>query len=236
LTSIGPHESFEAIYWVRDELGSRLATLNLAPGVKVYGEQLVKFGGNEYRIWDPYRSKLAASILKGLESLPIKPGSRVLYLGAASGTTCSHVSDIVGVKGRVYAVEFAPRVMRELLSKVAQHRVNVAPILADARHPELYSSLVEEVDVIYQDVAQPNQSQILVDNAKAFLKPGGWAMLAIKARSVDVTKEPSEVYRRELETLKRGGFKLVQVLHLEPYDEDHAMIVAILEERPRTLS
>ena len=225
MTIVEPHK-LEAVYWVRDELGDRLATLNLAPGVRVYGEALIRKGGDEYRVWDPYRSKLAASILKGLEALPIKPGCKVLYLGAASGTTCSHVSDIVGVNGRIYAVEFAPRVMRELLSKVAEHRVNVIAILADARQPELYSHLVELVDVIYQDVAQPNQSQILVENAKVFLKEGGWALMAIKARSVDVSKEPSEIYRRELENLEKGGFKIVQVIHLEPYDEDHAMILA----------
>jgi fibrillarin-like pre-rRNA processing protein len=228
LPTIEPHE-YEGIYWVRDELGSRLATLSLAPGVRVYDEDIVREGGREFRIWNPYRSKLAVGILKGLRPLPIKPGCKTLYLGAASGTTCSHVSDIVGPGGRVYAVEFAPRVMRELLARVAEHRVNVTPILADARRPESYAHLVEAVDVIYQDVAQPEQGRILVDNAKAFLKPGGWTLLAVKARSIDVAKEPSEVYRRELEALERGGLKVAQVIHLEPYDEDHALILSRLE-------
>jgi len=225
LSVIEPHE-YEAVYLVRDELGERLATLSLAPGVKVYDEALVRKEGREYRVWNPYRSKLAAGILKGLRPLPIKPGCKVLYLGAASGTTCSHVSDIVGPRGRVFAVEFAPRVMRELLARVAEHRVNVIPILADARRPEAYAHLVEEVDVIYQDVAQPEQGQILIDNAKMFLKPGGWTLLAVKARSVDVTKEPSEIYRRELEALERGGLEVKQVIHLEPYDHDHAMVLS----------
>ncbi len=229
MSTVEPHE-YEAVYWVRDELGSRLATLSLAPGVKVYDEAVVKKEGREYRVWNPYRSKLAAGILKGLRPLPIKPGCKVLYLGAASGTTCSHVSDIVGPEGRVFAVEFAPRVMRELLARVVEHRINVVPILADARHPETYAHLVEEVDVIYQDVAQPDQSQILVDNAKMFLKPGGWTLLAVKARSVDVAKEPSEVYRRELEVLEKGGLKVTQVIHLEPYDQDHAMVLSRLEK------
>lgn len=222
------HE-YEAIYWVRDELGSRLATLSLAPGIKVYDEELVRRDGKEYRVWNPYRSKLAASIVKNLRPFPIRPGCKVLYLGAASGTTCSHVSDVVGPRGRVFAVEFAPRVMREFVARVAEHRINVVAILGDARRPESYAHLVEEVDVIYQDVAQPEQGQILVDNAKMFLKPGGWALLAVKARSIDVTKEPSEVYRRELETLSRGGLKVEQVIHLEPYDEDHAMVLSRYE-------
>ncbi|RLF08306.1 MAG: fibrillarin-like rRNA/tRNA 2'-O-methyltransferase [Thermoprotei archaeon] len=224
---VRPHESIEGLYVVELDDGSlRLATRNLAPGIKVYGEMLIQHEGVELRIWDAYRSKLAAAFMKGLKTSPLKEGLRVLYLGAASGTTCSHVSDIVGHKGRVYGVEFSPRVMREFLERVARHRENVIPILADARFPAEYSHVMEEVDVIYQDVAQPYQSKILIDNADFYLKKGGWAFLAIKARSIDVTKEPSEVYKREIETLKEGGFEIVHVVHLEPYDVDHAMILA----------
>ena len=50
----------------------------------------------EYRVWNPFRSKLAAAILGGVDKIHMKPGAKVLYLGAASGTTVSHVSDIVG--------------------------------------------------------------------------------------------------------------------------------------------
>ena len=50
----------------------------------------------EYRAWNPFRSKLAAAIVGGIEHIHMKPGSKVLYLGAASGTTVSHVSDLVG--------------------------------------------------------------------------------------------------------------------------------------------
>jgi len=230
LVKVKPSDKFPGVYFVELEGGQvRPATVNLAPGVKVYGENLIVVGGVEYRVWDPFRSKLAASILKGLESLPIKPGLKVLYLGVASGTTASHVSDIVGPEGFVYGVEFAPRVMREFISRVCEHRSNVAPILADARMPALYSALVQEVDVIYQDVAQPDQGKILVDNARMFLARGGWTMLAVKARSVNVAKEPSEVYRREVATLREGGLRIEQVIHLEPYDVDHAMIIARYE-------
>ncbi|MHC1627360.1 MAG: fibrillarin-like rRNA/tRNA 2'-O-methyltransferase [Candidatus Nezhaarchaeales archaeon] len=224
---IRPHESIEGLYVVELDDGTlRLATRNLAPGIKVYGEMLIQHEGVELRIWDAYRSKLAAAFMKGLKTSPLKEGLRVLYLGAASGTTCSHVSDIVGHRGRVYGVEFSPRVMREFLERVAKHRENVIPILADARFPAEYAHVMEEVDIIYQDVAQPYQSKILIDNADFYLKKGGWAFLAIKARSIDVTKEPSEVYKREMETLKEGGFEIVHVVHLEPYDVDHAMILA----------
>lgn len=224
-------EVFPAVYRVTLEDGaSRLATVNLDPGFSVYGEKLVRYRGREYRLWDAYRSKLAASILKGLKNLPIKPGCTVLYLGVATGTTCSHVSDIVGLEGHVYGVEFAPRVMREFLMNVSDRRRNVTPIMADARLPETYQVIPEAVDVVYCDVAQPHQAKILLDNVRLYLKDGGWIMLAIKAASIDVTREPSEVYRREIETLRKGGLKIMETLHLEPYDKAHAMVTA--EYRP----
>jgi fibrillarin-like pre-rRNA processing protein len=204
----------------------RLATKNLALGHAVYGERLVKYIGTEYRVWDAFRSKLAAAILKGLETVPIKPNHRVLYLGAASGTTASHVSDIVGEKGYVYCVEFAARSIRDLVNNVCAFRMNMSPILADARLPERYAALMEKVDDIYCDIAQPEQAKVLADNADLFLRDQGWVMLAVKAQSIDVTKKPSEVYKEEVSTLKNRGFRIEQVVQLEPYDRAHAMIVA----------
>jgi len=227
MVEVKAHQKFPEIYWAILEDGTkRLATKNLAPGRAVYGERLVTFKGVEYRIWDPYRSKLAAAILKGLKNVPIKPGNKVLYLGAASGTTASHVSDIVGENGHVYCVEFSARAIRELVNNVCAFRPNMSPILEDARLPERYAMLVEKVDNIYCDIAQPEQAKILADNADLYLKKRGGIMLAIKAQSIDVTKEPSEVYKREIETLKDRGFKIKEVIHLEPYDKAHAMIVA----------
>jgi len=223
---LSPHDKFEGVYVVELEDGSfRLATENLAPGKRVYGERLFKFEGKEYREWNAYRSKLAAAILKGISEVPIKEGSKVLYLGAATGTTVSHVSDIIKEKGVAYAVEFAPRVIRELVT-VCEYRKNIVPILGDARFPQDYRGVLEEVDVIYSDVAQPEQAKLVADNADFFLKDGGYLLLAIKARSVDVTLEPSEVYKRELDTLKNRGFEILDVVHLEPFDKDHAMVLA----------
>jgi len=221
------HSRFLEIYLITFEDGSeRLATRNLVPGKNVYGERLIKHEGTEYRVWDPFRSKFAAAILKGLDTVPIQPSHKVLYLGAASGTTASHVSDIVGEDGYVYCIEFAPRAIRELVNNVCNFRLNMAPILADARFPEHYASLVEKVDVIYCDIAQPEQSKALADNADLFLKSNGWIMLAIKAASIDVTKEPSEVYEQEIKVLKSRSFEIKEVVHLEPYDKAHVMVVA----------
>jgi len=203
-----------------------LATLNLTPGRTVYGEQLIRDGDREYRAWSPYRSKLAAAILKGIRNVPLSPGSRVLYLGVASGTTCSHVSDIVGPEGHVWGVDFAHRPLRDLIDNLSRYRGNISPILGDARRPESYSALVPRVDLIYADVAQPDQALIVAKNAELYLKPTCWAMMAIKARSVDVTLPPQQVYDEQVEGLRTRGFEVLEVVELKPYERDHAMAVA----------
>ena len=225
---VKPHPQFAEIYQVTLEDGAqRLATRNLAPGRTVYGERLIRFKRVEYRVWDAFRSKLAAAILKGVKTVPITPGSRVLYLGAASGTTPSHVSDIVGEEGHVYCVEFASRSLRELVNNVAAYRLNMSPFLEDARFPEKYAMFIAgKVDCVYCDVAQPEQAKILADNADVFLKPAGWVMLAVKAQSIDVTKDPAAIYKQEAKVLKRRGFRVEEIVRLEPYDKAHAMIVA----------
>jgi len=226
VVNVYEHERYKGVYVVELEDGStRLATVNLAPGKRVYGERLFKWENKELREWNPYRSKLAAALLKGIEELPIKPGHRILYLGAATGTTPSHVSDIIGLEGKIYALDIAPRVMRELIA-VCETRPNMLPLLADAKKPHEYRHIVELVDGVYADVAQPEQAEIVADNADFFLKEGGYLLLAIKARSIDVTKEPSEVFRNQIEVLKNRGFEIVDMVHLEPFDKDHAMVYA----------
>lgn len=218
---------FCGIYWIALKDGTRrLATRNLVPGKNVYGERLISIKGIEYRLWNPFRSKLAAAILKGLTLVPIRQSYKLLYLGAASGTTASHISDMVEEEGHVYCVEFAPRTMRELVNNVCTFRSNMTPILEDARMPEKYAMFVEKVDVIYCDIAQPEQARVLVDNAELFLKENMWTMLAVKSQSIDVTKKPIEVYRQEVNLLKRHGFVIKEVVQLEPYEKAHAMIVS----------
>jgi fibrillarin-like pre-rRNA processing protein len=204
----------------------QLATRNLDPGKTVYGERLIPVEGVEYRTWDPRRSKLGAMILKKF-NIPLKEDSKVLYLGAASGTTVSHVSDIVS-EGTVYAVEFAPRSMRDLIG-LASRRKNVYPILADARNPDSYSHLVEPVDLIFQDVAQPNQAEIAARNAIRFLKKDGYLLLSIKARSIDTVANPREVFKEEVKKLEQAfkpGFEILNAKDLMPYHEDHLGVLA----------
>lgn len=203
-----------------------LVTRNLTPGRIYYGEPTYMVDGVEYRSWNPTRSKLAAAIMKGVGVMPVKPEAKVLYLGAASGTTVSHVSDILGETGHVWAVDFAPRALRDLLDKVARYRSNVSPILGDANKPMEYSHLVPMVDVLFADVAQPNQAEIVVNNASMYLKEGGWAMLSIKSRSVDVRRRPRDVYEAEVAALEGGGLKVRELVELDPYEKDHAMALA----------
>jgi fibrillarin-like pre-rRNA processing protein len=208
----------------------QLATKNLDPGKTVYGEKLIQVEGIEYRTWDPRRSKLGAMLLKKF-SIPLKADSKVLYLGAASGTTVSHVSDIV-LEGAVYAVEFAPRSMRDLIG-LASRRKNIFPILVDAGKPESYSHIVEPVDLIFQDVAQPNQAEIASRNALRFLKPEGHLLLSIKARSIDTVANPKEVFKQEVKKLEQAfesKFEILIAKDLTPYHEDHLGVLAKFRE------
>ncbi len=161
---------------------------------------------------------------------PLKEDSKVLYLGAASGTTVSHVSDIVS-EGAVYAVEFAPRSMRDLIG-LASRRKNIHPILADAGKPDSYSHLVEPVDLIFQDVAQPNQAEIAARNAVRFLKRDGYLLLSIKARSIDTVAKPKEVFKAEVKKLEQAfepRFEILNAKDLMPYHEDHLGVLAKLK-------
>jgi len=214
----------DAIRWISVNGEKNAATLNLVKGDNVYGEKLVKYEGEEYRLWDPFRSKLAAALKKGMKNMPIKNGTKVLYLGASTGTTVSHVSDIIGTSGIVFAVEPATRVARELIENVASKRKNVMPILEDARKPNSYFAVFGKVDVIYCDIAQPDQTEIAIANCVAYLKQGGIMLLVIKTRSIDVIKEPRAVIMQEAAKLEKSGFSIGQILTLEPFDKDHGMI------------
>lgn len=190
----------------------------------MYGEDIVRTDDKEFRAWDPFRSKLSAAILKGLSRVPISPGKSVLYLGAASGTTASHVSDVVGEKGRIYCVEFAQRSFRDLVNNACKNRPNMTPIFQDARFPARYRSIVHEVDVIYSDIAQPDQARILSENIDTYLKHNGEFLMAVKARSVDVSEDPSAIFAREKQFLESKGHDVREMIRLEPFESDHCMI------------
>jgi len=202
--------------------GDEVFTRSLTPGRSVYGERRVGDGTLEYRAWNPFRSKLAALLRKGSREWPFRAASRVLYLGAANGTTASHVSDLVP-DGVVHCVEFSPRAFQKLL-QIAEPRDNMNPILADAADPRAYVRQVGEVDVLYQDVSQRDQVGIFLKNA-ALLARGGWGFLMVKARSVDVGAAPKAVYQSAVEALRGTGLRVLEVVLLEPFEKDHAAVI-----------
>lgn len=206
-----------------------LLTKNLTPGENVYKEKLVSVDNadstkTEYRVWNPFRSKLAAGVLGGLDEIFMGPGKKVLYLGAASGTSVSHVADIVGPEGVVYAVEFSHRPGRDLIS-MAKKRPNVVPIIEDARHPQKYRMLVGMVDCVFADVAQPDQARIIALNSHMFLKDQGGVVISIKANCIDSTVDAETVFAREVQKLREERIKPMEQLTLEPYERDHCIVV-----------
>ncbi|KAG0434386.1 rRNA 2'-O-methyltransferase fibrillarin, partial [Dictyocoela muelleri] len=202
---IQEHPRFPGIFVCRGKEDS-LATKNMTPGQSVYNEKRVSSDNIEFRMWNPFRSKLAAGIQAGCDNIFMKPGSKVLYLGAASGTSVSHVSDLVGEDGVVYAVEFSQRSGRDLLN-LAKKRQNIVPIIDDARYPQRYRMIVPMVDCIFSDVAQPDQARIVVLNANYFLKSRGGVLMSIKANCVDSTLPPTTVFAQEVNKLKEGLIK-----------------------------
>ena len=211
-------ELFSGIF-LKDD---RLLTENSVPGYRPFDEDIVKVRSKEYRVWNPYRSKLAAAIKKGIKIVPISEGTKVLYLGAAHGMTPSFIANIVKEKGIVYAVEFSERCFNELLPLSSRY-TNIIPILADSRKPELYY-WIEKVDVVYVDVAQPDETEIAIRNCKEFLKPKGYLMIAVKSRSIDITKTPGKIYKEEIKKLK--DFEIIDWKTLDPLEKAHAFIVA----------
>jgi fibrillarin-like pre-rRNA processing protein len=184
-------------------------------GEPVYGEPT----DGTWRRWDPRRSKLGAMLEGGMET-GLSGGETVLYLGAAAGTTVGHVADFAGP---TYAVEFAARPARDLLD-VAEPRGNLFPLLKDARKPETYAHVVEPVDALIQDVATRGQAKVALANRR-FLRDDGRLLLAIKARSEDVTSDPEAVFEMALETVE-NGYEILETGSLAPFHEDHLAVVA----------
>ncbi len=191
-------------------------------GIRVYNEQLITEDNVEYRSWNPFRSKLSAALLKGL-TIDIAVDAQILYLGAATGTTVSHLSDIIK-NGTIYAVETSPVAVINLL-KVSEKRPNIIPILADANHPERYKSFVPQVDLIYQDISQRNQADIFTRNITTYLKSKGTGLIMVKARSIDVALKPKQAYELVCNHLQHEKLKIKKTLELAPFEKDHAAIL-----------
>ncbi len=211
------------VYEEKRRKQTNLYTKNLVPGQRVYSERLVKQDKDEFRQWDPNKSKLAATILKGSTNIGIRKGDIVLYLGCSTGTTPSHVSDIIGKEGFLFGLDPAPRVLRDFVF-LCEKRTNMTALLEDANHPENYKDKICQADIVYQDVAQRNQTEIFIKNCKHFLKKGGYALLAVKARSIDVTKKPKQIFNQVREELEKHMI-IIDYRTLDPFELDHCMFI-----------
>jgi len=221
---IRKHPKYSDVYISGSPENLRLYTKNLIPGKKVYGEKLIDFNGIEYREWDPHRSKLAAIILEKPISSFLSSNLKCLYLGASSGTTISHLSDII-TKSIIYGVEFAERSIRQLIQNTSD-RENIIPILGDARFPESYAnSIFTEIELIYQDVAQPNQAEIAVSNCNYYLKDDGILILAIKSQSIDSIAKSEKVYAGEKNILEKSGYEIIESINIHKYAANHIVLI-----------
>ena len=217
------NNKFPNIYFKKDKRGTKLYTPNLTPGITFFDEETENFQNKDYRQFDARRSKLGAGILKGLSQLGLKEKDKVLYLGASHGYTPSYISDIIGKEGFIFALDFAPRVVRDLVF-LCEKRKNITPILGDANQPQTYQSRLLPVDFVYMDVAQKNQAEIFLKNCKMFLKKQGFGLLAVKSRSVDITKKPKQVYN-EVRRLLEKEMTVVDYKILDPFEKDHCAFV-----------
>ena len=214
---------FQNVFSEKGKRGIKLYTENLTPGIQYFDEEIVREKGKEYRQWDARRSKLAAGILKGLSQTGIKPGQKVLFLGASHGYTPSFFSDIVGRQGFIFALDFAPRVVRDLVF-LCEKRNNITPLLGDANQPKTFASRILPVDIVYMDVAQKNQAEIFLKNCNMFLKSGGFGLLAVKSRSIDITKRPKQIFQ-QVRTKLEKEITIVDYKILDPFERDHCMYV-----------
>jgi fibrillarin-like pre-rRNA processing protein len=204
--------------------GRDLYTANSRPGERVYGETLRTADGREYRQWDPFRSKLAALLVRGAREPGPWAGARsVLYLGGAHGTTVSHLSDLLP-EARLFVVEKSPTSFAPLLA-LARRRSNIYPILDDAQLPERYSAEIGAVDLVYQDVAQRNQAAILAENVRVALAPGGRAVLMLKVRSVSQRRSVEAIVREARRTLERASLSISEEIALSPFAREHVALV-----------
>jgi fibrillarin-like pre-rRNA processing protein len=212
-------EMFKGIY----SNDKNIFTKNLLIGKKVYGEKLLKIENIEYREWNPYKSKYCAAIKKGLKNNIFLKSSIILYLGSAEGTTVSHVSDIVK-DGIIFCVDLSNIAMQKL-TKLAEERENLFPILSDANKIENYSEFVEDsIDVLFQDVSQRNQTEIFLKNS-IFLKKNCYGALTLKTKSISQDKK-EQTLKKELEKLEEV-FKIEQIINLEPFEKEHYLIITI---------
>jgi fibrillarin-like pre-rRNA processing protein len=218
------HPKFYNVFISGPKSKFKLYTRNLDKGNSIYGEKLILSKGIEYREWDPFRSKLAALLLENPMSDFLSEDLSCLYLGASSGTTISHLSDIID-SGIIYGIEFAERSIRQLIQNTSR-RKNIIPILEDVRYPQNYAkSIFSSIDLIYQDISQPNQAEIALKNCNYYLKREGILIFAIKSQSIDSIRKSEDVYAQEKKILEEAGYSILESVNIHRFAANHVILI-----------
>lgn len=212
--------------------GRSIWTRNANPKTSVYGESLRRFKGDEYRRWDPTRSKLGAAISRArntqYELLP-EPGDTCLYLGAGHGTSLSHLHDqVCGAnnekEGRIVALDLSPRCLRDLIH-LSKSRPGLVPVLGDARKYSTWGIMIPgKVDWLLQDVSQAGQTEIFISTVKRFLKPGGKGLLSLKAASERWSGEDERlIFSNVKEQLEAADLIIEEQIDLHGLEDNHCL-------------
>ena len=215
----------DTIFWITVKNKKKLATLNNASINEVYNEKLIKINGKQYNLWNPYTSKLAAAIVNGMEIFPILKKTKVLYLNGAIEKTLSHISDIIGVNGKIFILRDINENSKKFLDNVMNDRTNVFTITRDNGDPVKFSSKTEMVNVVYVDITQHNETEVAIQNCKRYLRDGGFLMLVVPTKKIDFVNNPNGQNLEEIQKLQ-SSFEIIQQINLTDFFKEHSMIIA----------
>ena len=215
----------DTIFWITVKNKKKLATLNNASINEVYNEKIIKINGKQYNLWNPYTSKLAAAIVNGMEIFPILEKTKVLYLNSTIEKTLSHISDIIGVNGKIFILRDINENSKKFLDNVMNDRTNVFTITRDNGDPAKFSSKSEMVNVVYVDITQHNETEVAIQNCKRYLRDGGFLMLVVPTKKIDFVNNPNGQNLEEIQKLQ-SSFEIIQQINLTDFFKEHSMIIA----------
>ena len=215
----------DAIFWVTVRNEKKLATLSNMSTNQDYKENLVQTNGKRYSIWNPYMSKLAAAIINGMEIFPILKKTKILYLDPTTEKTVKHISNIVGINGKIFVVRDVMKNSKNFLEQIVKNRSNIFTIVPDKTNPARLTGMTETVDVIYIDIAEHNQTEIAIQNCKNHLRIGGFLMLIVPTKNIDFTSNPSKKNQEERKKLQTS-FDIIQEINLTDFFKEYSMVIA----------
>ena len=215
----------DVIFWVTVRNEKKLATLSNVSTNQDYKENLVEMNGKQHSIWNPYMSKLAAAIINGMEIFPILKKTKILYLDPTSEKTIKHISDIVGINGKIFVVRNIMKNSKNFLEQIAKNRSNIFTIIPDKTNPARLTGMTEMVDVIYIDIAEHNQTEIAIQNCKNHLRIGGFLMLIVPTKNIDFANNPSKKNQEERKKLQTS-FDIIQEINLMDFFKEYSMVIA----------